>query len=94
MDKWIKKYFYKFSIVIVPIGGQNDNRWRTVALDKRLLKEQISEGRPETFAAIDGKQLTFKGNARPAARYAYFHYMVAMMKAAAEKKLDILSHGI
>jgi hypothetical protein len=57
-----------------------------VVLDKRLLREQISEGRPETFAAIDGKQLTFKGNARPAAQYAYFYYAVAMMKAAVEKE--------
>jgi hypothetical protein len=86
MDCRIKKYFYEFSIVIVPVCGQKNDCWRTVVLDKGLLREQISEGRPETFAAIDGKQLTFKGNARPAARYAYFHYVVAMMKAAVEKE--------
>jgi hypothetical protein len=91
MDKRIRQYFYEFSIVIVPIGAPTDGCWRTVVLDKRLLKEHISEGRPQTFAAIDGKPVTFKGNARPAARYAYFHYAVAIMKAAAEKKLDGLS---
>src|SRR4051794_1533632 len=61
--KRIREYFYEFSIVIVPNDGRNDH-WGTVVLDKGLLKERISEGRPETFAAIDGKQLTFKGNAR------------------------------
>lgn len=91
MDCRIKKYFYEFSIVIVPVCGQKNDCWRTVVLDKGLLREQISEGTPKTFAAIDGKQVTFKGNARPTARYAYFHYAMAIMKAAAEKKLDGLS---
>lgn len=91
MDKRIRQYFYEFSIVIVPIDAPTNGCWRTVVLDKRLLKEHISEGSPQTFAAIDGKQVTFKGNARPVARYAYFHYAVAIMKAAAEKKLDGLS---
>ena len=91
MDKRIRQYFYEFSIAIVPIGVPTDGRWRTVVLDKRLLNERISEERPQTFAAIDGKQVAFKGNSRPAARYAYFHYAVVIMKAAAEKKLDGLS---
>jgi hypothetical protein len=86
MDCQIKKYFYKFFIVIVPVCGQKNDCWRTVVLDKRLVQEQISKGRPETFAAIDGKQLTFKGNAKLAAQYVYFHYAVAIMKAAVEKE--------
>jgi hypothetical protein len=48
MDKRIRQYFYEFSIVIVPIGAPTDGRWRTVVLDKRLLKEHIwSQGLPQ-----------------------------------------------
>ncbi|KAH8691162.1 hypothetical protein BGW36DRAFT_431722 [Talaromyces proteolyticus] len=92
MNRRIEKHFCEFSIVIVPINDpMTHRRWKTMVLNKRLLNEQISEGSSETFKIIHDKELTFKGKARPAARYAYFHYMVAMMKIAATTELGILS---
>jgi len=88
INKHIITYFPNFSIIIVPIGDSDNGRWKTLILNEQLLNENQHKTVPNIFNVIHGKELTFKGRPRPAARYAYFHYAVARMLANAEKKID------
>lgn len=44
IDKRMRQYFYKFFIIIAPIGAPTDDRWRIVVLDKKLLKSRYPKG--------------------------------------------------
>ncbi|KAF3394975.1 hypothetical protein DPV78_008545 [Talaromyces pinophilus] len=87
ISKHIITYFRNFSIVIVPIGYSDHGIWQTVVLNEQLLNETQPKTAPNIFNVIHGKELTFKGRPRPAARYAYFHYAVGRMLAIAEKNV-------
>lgn len=89
ISKRIIPYFRNFSIVIVPIGDPLiKSRWKTLVLNEQLLSDNQHKTAPNIFDIIHGKELTFKGIPRPAARYAYFHYAVARIRVHGEKKND------
>lgn len=79
----IEQKFDEFMLVIVPAGPLHSGRWKTRILDQSITKETMLNGR--TYGSLDNQELIFKGNARPAARYLYWHYATAVMKMADRK---------
>lgn len=75
----IETPFDKHQIVIVPKGLPKDRRWKVRIVDKSLLTQKLGEG---TWADLENRELFFKGNCRPAARYLYWHYCLAVIHAA------------
>jgi hypothetical protein len=82
----VEKTFDKFLIAIVPAGEHDPRAWKLRVLDKSILKHEI-RGEGMTWTDLDNKELIFKGNARPAARYLYYHYCIGVTKLANENRL-------
>lgn len=55
----------------------------------RIINHQIDDHKVheigKTFKELDGRPLVFRSNARPAARYLYFHYAVSMLLAKSDQ---------
>ncbi|KAI4131439.1 MAG: hypothetical protein LQ347_002978 [Umbilicaria vellea] len=84
----IKAKFDKFQVVIVPAQPRTEAH----AVDDwvlRTVNHQIDDYKVheigKTFKEIDGRPLVFRSNARPAARYLYFHYVVSMLLAKSDR---------
>ncbi|KAF8241976.1 hypothetical protein K440DRAFT_500640, partial [Wilcoxina mikolae CBS 423.85] len=83
---FVEKRFDKHQLVIVPAkdarlhqDGTID-RWVLNVVDDSIKDIRVIEING-TFADLHGKELTFRTSARPAARYLYFQYLIAMLRA-------------
>jgi hypothetical protein len=87
----VERKFDSFLLVIVPVDPKVPGRWKIRILDKSIRKQKIWDwdfAKGVTFGDIDHKELQFKGFARPAARYLYFHYTIAVMTASRKGSTD------
>ncbi|KAI9656989.1 MAG: hypothetical protein M1829_000362 [Trizodia sp. TS-e1964] len=84
ISKTIESKFDKHLVVIVPAPDQTTEqpitRWIFRVVDKSILRRWVVINQL-TFEDIDGKELEFLSDARPAARYLYFHYVIALLRA-------------
>lgn len=82
----VEKRFDKHQLVIVPANGtklQEDgtiDRW-VLKIVEDSIKGIFVADINGTFADLHDRELVFRTSARPAARYLYFHYLVAMLRA-------------
>ena len=88
----IEEKFDRHLLVIVPDAPIPADgpilRWRLRVLDQTILDQTVADklyGRstglyPITYHGLDGKHLGFRSATRPAARYLYFHYVVALLR--------------
>ncbi|KAF8533053.1 hypothetical protein BDD12DRAFT_900614 [Trichophaea hybrida] len=80
----VEKRFDKHQVVIVPANGaklQADgtiDRWILKLVDDAVKNIPMSD--IGTLADLHGRELQFRTTARPAARYLYFHYLLAMLR--------------
>lgn len=88
IDREVEKVFDIHQVVFVPAtpvpveGPIKD--WKFKILDKTLLKKEAPngpKGEERTWADLDGKLLEFRTEARPAARYLYYHYVVSLLRS-------------
>lgn len=79
MNAQVEQVFDNYQIVIVPRGLPKDHEWKVRIVDKSLLKKKLNGG---LWQDLDNVQLVFKGNCRPAARYLYWHYCLAVIHGA------------
>ncbi|KAI5776254.1 hypothetical protein EDC01DRAFT_636970 [Geopyxis carbonaria] len=83
----IENEFNKHRLVIVPANGaelqENGtiNDWVLRVIDRSILNKRCGGGC--TFQAIDGTELSFQSDARPAASYLYLHYLLSLIRAHA-----------
>lgn len=75
----IENAFDNYQIVIVPKGLLEDQKWKVRIVDKCLLTQKMTHG---CWRDLDNAELIFRGNCRPAARYLYWHYCLAVIHAA------------
>lgn len=73
--KILKNMFDKFLVVIVPVRKNDLKGWKLRVLDKSILPQEVY-GEGISWKELDNKELIFKGNTRPAARYLYYHYVI------------------
>lgn len=77
---------YTTQLAIVPARGarlQSDgtiDRWQVKIIDEAI-KEILVFEIHGTFADLHNRELVFRTTACPAARYLYFHYLVAVLRA-------------
>ncbi len=79
LQPMIEEAFDKHLIVIVPT--EEAREWKFLVLDRSgLWNAKIEKGR--TFADLHNSKLVFQPgrDARPRARYFYFHYLLAMLR--------------
>ncbi|MCJ1301353.1 hypothetical protein MMC08_004152 [Hypocenomyce scalaris] len=78
----IERKFAKFQLVIVPTKPRSEanpvDDWVLRVVDHQIDPYRVYET-GLTFKEIDGRPLVFRSAARPAARYLYLHYVVAML---------------
>lgn len=84
----IESRFDKFQVVIVPAKPRTEanpvDDWVLRIVDHQLDDYKVHEI-GKTFKELDGRPLVFLSNARPAARYLYFHYVVSMLLAKSDR---------
>ncbi|KAF3490925.1 uncharacterized protein GIQ15_00442 [Arthroderma uncinatum] len=74
-----EKAFNAYQVVIVPHGSPTSQprEWQVILLDHSGLKDIRVSGM--TFGELHQKKLIFATDARPRARYLYFHFILAMI---------------
>jgi hypothetical protein len=83
---FVEEAFDKSQLVIVPAkearlqpNGTID-RWIIRIIDDSVRKVAVTDMNCE-LGDLDGRELRFKTEARPAARYLYFHYLLSILRA-------------
>lgn len=84
----IEAKFDRFQVVIVPAKPRTEanpvDDWVLRIVDHQIDDYKVHEI-GKTFKELDGRPLVFRSNARPAARYLYFHYVVSMLLAKSNR---------
>jgi hypothetical protein len=97
---YIEKKFAQHLVVFTPILDDNRHqslekadrgsieRWqiRIVDDDTKIKRIPTMDSRVLTFGDIDGTELVFQTSHRPKARYLYFRYVVALLRARRHKR--------
>ena len=96
----VEDKFDRHLLIIVPDTPIPANgpiiRWRLRVLDQTILDQEVkwtgdlsarSNHSPITYRELDGELLQFRSKrTRPAARYLYFHYVVALLQARRHRR--------
>ncbi|KAI0202598.1 hypothetical protein F4808DRAFT_420699 [Astrocystis sublimbata] len=97
----IKGWFDRYCLIIIPVDAEEMpiTRWKIELLgnsvaEMRLAVAQVRLGPvnepnvPYYGRDLDGREFTFRSEARPASRFLYFHFMLALVRMR-----DIQPHG-
>ncbi|KAI0445125.1 hypothetical protein F4803DRAFT_571926 [Xylaria telfairii] len=79
----IKGWFDKYLFVIVPIDYDETpiTRWKIELVGKSILDTEMYTGHGEHYGReLDGKELIFLSENRPASRFLYFHFIMALVR--------------
>lgn len=86
MHPWLKSQFEQHNFVLVPVDPTETplKRWKiVVTMDDG---HGFRKGCLVRMADLDGRELVFKNNARPAARFLYYHFLISIIICSAKKK--------
>lgn len=80
LSNTLKGWFDSYHIVVVPVDADETpiTRWKTVVISPSIRKSSYYLG--ETAEHIDEKELTFRNEKRPVARFLYFHFIMALIR--------------
>ena len=95
LAKKVEQVFDKFLVAIVPKAGDDAGAFQLI-VDRSLYNQTVYEvGDPLTYGQLHNSELEFKGKARPARRYLYWHFTMCLIKASQNNALQfwILSAG-
>lgn len=75
----IKKWFDTYKLVVVPVDATKNpiTRWRTDVITSDIRNARFGS---HTAKDLDGKELTFLNDKRPASRFLYFHFIMALVR--------------
>ncbi|KAF8245052.1 hypothetical protein K440DRAFT_635269 [Wilcoxina mikolae CBS 423.85] len=87
LSDWFEKRFDLHQTVIVPAPGAKllgntggIDRWIIHITDASICNIKVKDLKC-TFGDLDGRELAFRNEARPAARYLYLHYLLSILRA-------------
>ncbi|KAI9711599.1 MAG: hypothetical protein M1812_007121 [Candelaria pacifica] len=81
LDFQISEQFDFFNLVIVPKHPEGRGRWILRVLHRALMRQTVGAKDDQvTFRDIDGQELEFTNHHRPAARFLYLHYILALLR--------------
>lgn len=85
LDSEVARYFDNHEIAFVPetpiASAQPIKDWRVRVMDGNIRDRHVSGKASPKWKEIDGRQLSFLSPARPAARYVYFHFVIALLRS-------------
>ncbi|KAI9824971.1 MAG: hypothetical protein M1826_007223 [Phylliscum demangeonii] len=90
IHKELEAKFYNYLLVIGPVTDDDSSTakmptgWQSRILDYGCEAQSV-KGTGHTWGQLDKRELIFRSDYRPAARYLYFHYVVSLLYA---KKLS------
>ncbi|KAK1833617.1 hypothetical protein QBC39DRAFT_44383 [Podospora conica] len=80
----IKGWFDKYLFVIVPVDAYESpiTRWRIEITSKDMLQNSMGpEDKVPPFGReLDGRELIFRNDNRPASRFMYFHFVMSLIR--------------
>ncbi|KAI9773301.1 MAG: hypothetical protein M1839_002161 [Geoglossum umbratile] len=83
MDSALEKQFDKGDFVLVPIPTEpgQPSRWRFVLMNEKLRTYKIEvRSRYKKIGDLDGTELEFKNENRPAHRFLYYHFVSTLLR--------------
>ncbi|KAK1727252.1 uncharacterized protein BDZ83DRAFT_772040 [Colletotrichum acutatum] len=90
LSKQIQRRFAHYKLVIVPVDPEERSitRWKIDILDKKIEKvclEDVTftpggDRRPFSARGLQDRELVFLNDKRPAARFLYFHFIMALTR--------------
>ncbi|CAG9949657.1 unnamed protein product [Clonostachys rosea f. rosea IK726] len=82
LHREIEKWFGTYKLVILPNDPEETpiRRWKTAVISSQLNSERFA-GRETLVSAFDSQELVFNGEERPVAEFAYFHFVMALVRA-------------
>ncbi|KAI9779944.1 MAG: hypothetical protein M1839_007100 [Geoglossum umbratile] len=83
MDNNLEKKFDKGDFILVPITVEHGkpSRWRFILMNEKLRTHgfaSMAGGRK--YGDLDGMELEFKNNNRPAHRFLYYHFVLTLLR--------------
>ncbi|KAI9813713.1 MAG: hypothetical protein M1826_002467 [Phylliscum demangeonii] len=85
MHSVVERAFDQGNIVIVPVDPTERpiRRWKSVLVNPEARNQLLlpeGSGSPRTVGELDERELQFRTAHRPAARFMYFHFVIAMLR--------------
>ncbi|CAH0059198.1 unnamed protein product [Clonostachys solani] len=82
LHREIIKWFGTYKLVILPYDRDETpiRRWKAAVISSRLNSERFA-GRSTLVSAFHSQELAFNNEQRPVARFAYFHFVMALVRA-------------
>ncbi|KAI0854549.1 hypothetical protein F4860DRAFT_523145 [Xylaria cubensis] len=83
----IKDWFDKYCLVIIPVNSTEVpiTRWKVQLMGSSVSPKEFAQecypGSSQVSQDIRSKELTFLSEARPASRFLYFHFIMALVRA-------------
>ncbi|KAI1174467.1 hypothetical protein F4777DRAFT_381301 [Nemania sp. FL0916] len=86
LSERIESWFDKYLLVVVPVNPNETpiTRWKTDILSNDIRNELYSD--TKVGNDLDGKELIFLNDNRPAARFLYFHFIMALIRGTDLRK--------
>ncbi|CAH0026458.1 unnamed protein product [Clonostachys rhizophaga] len=81
LHREIEKWFGTYKLVILPNDPEETpiRRWKTAVISSQLNSERFA-GRETLVSAFDSQELVFNDEERPVAKFAYFHFVMALVR--------------
>ncbi|KAI9768930.1 MAG: hypothetical protein M1840_004526 [Geoglossum simile] len=91
MDRALEKQFGRGDFVLVPIPTERGepSRWRFILMNENLRTHKlglVSCTSYEKYGDLDGTELEFKNDNRPAHRFLYYHFVSTLLRYARYEK--------
>ncbi|KAI9775410.1 MAG: hypothetical protein M1816_005938 [Peltula sp. TS41687] len=78
----IEQAFDNANLVFVPVdpNARPILRWKAALINEDARQQQLGIPEYPTLGHLDGKELEFRTNHRPAARFLYYHFIVSLLR--------------
>ncbi|KAI9772640.1 MAG: hypothetical protein M1840_000234 [Geoglossum simile] len=88
LHKDLERAFDKGILVIVPVNSAEkpSRRWKAVLLNEACRNEVLYFKTLATMTEVDGMELTFQTEHRPAARFLYYHFVVSLLRCRQQRE--------
>ncbi|KAH0556019.1 hypothetical protein GP486_006041 [Trichoglossum hirsutum] len=84
----IERAFDKGILVFVPVNPAERpiRRWKTVLLNEASRNQVVFFKAFKTLGDVDGMELKFRSEHRPAARFLYYHFVVSLLRCRQQRE--------
>jgi hypothetical protein len=83
MHEYIEQAFGNGNITIFPVdtGTRPVLRWKIPFMNQDARNQRLPLGTVKTIGELDGKEIIFRTDQRPASRFLYYHFVVSLLHA-------------